>query len=300
MVLTNDSGRHNGRRYPCGAESNLTEVNDMAIKNTKKVGSTDESNLKGMAGKIMESGQQIWLAGLGAFAKAQEEGSKLYDSLIKEGSALEKITSKYTTAKVSEVRGAVETTVNQVKDRATDTLSKLEKVFEDRVSGALGALGIPGREELSDLSRKVEELNRLVKGLGGKGAVNAAPTKVAAKPAVKAAAKPAVKAAAKPAVKAAAKPAVKAVKAAVKPAVKAVKVAVKAVAKPAVKAATKPASGLQKVQAQAQKIAKSVEAQAKVAVKSASKSAKATLEKASSVAKEAVKTVSDAVSDITK
>lgn len=269
----------------------------MAIKNTKKVGSTDESNLKGMAGKIMESGQQIWLAGLGAFAKAQEEGSKLYDSLIKEGSALEKITSKYTTAKVSEVRGAVETTVNQVKDRATDTLSKLEKVFEDRVSGALGALGIPGREELSDLSRKVEELNRLVKGLGGKGAVNAAPTKVAAKPAVKAAAKPAVKAAAKPAVKAAAKPAVKAVKAAVKPAVK---VAVKAVAKPAVKAATKPASGLQKVQAQAQKIAKSVEAQAKVAVKSASKSAKATLEKASSVAKEAVKTVSDAVSDITK
>ena len=264
----------------------------MAIKNTKKVGSTDESNLKGMAGKIMESGQQIWLAGLGAFAKAQEEGSKLYDSLIKEGSALEKITSKYTTAKVSEVRGAVETTVNQVKDRATDTLSKLEKVFEDRVSGALGALGIPGREELSDLSRKVEELNRLVKGLGGKGAVNAAPTKAAAKPAVKAAAKPAVKAAAKPAVKA--------VKAAVKPAVKAVKVAVKAVAKPAVKAATKPASGLQKVQAQAQKIAKSVEAQAKVAVKSASKSAKATLEKASSVAKEAVKTVSDAVSDITK
>ena len=263
----------------------------MAIKNTKKSDSSNESNLKGMAGKIMESGQQIWLAGLGAFAKAQEEGSKLYDSLIKEGSALEKITSKYTTAKVSEVRGAVETTVNQVKDRATDTLSKLEKVFEDRVSGALGALGIPGREELNDLSRKVEELNRLVKGInGGKGS---APAKPAAKKAV-----------AKPVVKAAVKPAVKAVKAAVKPAAKAVKAAVKSIqkvaAKPVAKAVAKPISGLQKVQAQAQKMAKSVEAQAKVAVKSASKSAKATLAKASSVAKDAVKTVSDVVSDITK
>ena len=287
MVLTNDSGRHDGRRFPCGAESNPTKATKMATKNTKKAGSTDESNLKGMAGKIMESGQQIWLAGLGAFAKAQEEGSKLYDSLVKEGSALEKVTSKYTTAKVTEVRGAVETTVNQVKDRATDTLSKLEKVFEDRVSGALGALGIPGREELNDLSRKVEELNRLVKGIGGvKGSAKAAPAKAAVKPAVKVAAKPAAKAAAKPAAKAAAKPAAKA--------------ASKPAAKAAVKAAAKSASGLQKVQAQAQRIAKSVETQAKGAVKSASKSAKATIDKASSAAKEAVKTVSDAVSDITK
>jgi len=259
----------------------------MASKKTKKPSSTDETNLKSMAGKIMESGQQIWLAGLGAFSKAQEEGGKLYDSLVKEGSALEKVTSKYTTAKVSEVRGAVETTVNQVKDRATDTFGKLEKVFEDRVSGALGALGIPGREELNDLSRKVEELNRLVKGIGG---AKGAPAKAAVKPAVKAAAKPAAKAAAKPAVKAAAKPVAKA----------AVKPAVKVTAKPAVKAAAKPASGLQKVQAQAQKIAKNVETQAKVAVKSASKTAKATLDKASLAAKEAVKTVTDAVADSTK
>jgi poly(hydroxyalkanoate) granule-associated protein len=151
----------------------------MATKNTNKAGSKDESSLKGMASKIMESGQQIWLAGLGAFAKAQEEGGKLYDSLVKEGSALEKITSKYTSAKVSEVRGAVENTVNQVKDRATDTLSKLEKVFEDRVSGALGALGIPGREELNELSRKVDELNLLVKGLNTGKVAPAAKAKAA-------------------------------------------------------------------------------------------------------------------------
>jgi poly(hydroxyalkanoate) granule-associated protein len=150
--------------------------------------------LKGMANKIMESGQQIWLAGLGAFGKAQEEGGKLYEALIKEGSALEKITSKYTTGKVDEVRGAVENTVAQVKDRASDTWDKLEKVFEDRVSRALGGLGIPGRDELSDLSRKVDELAKAVRDLGK--SPNAKP---AAAPKAAAKAKPAAKAAKAPA-----------------------------------------------------------------------------------------------------
>jgi poly(hydroxyalkanoate) granule-associated protein len=150
--------------------------------------------LKGMASKIMESGQQIWHAGLGAFAKAQEEGGKLYEALIKEGSALEKITSKYTTGKVEEVRGAVESTVAQVKDRATDTWDKLEKVFEDRVSRALGGLGIPGRDELSELSRKVDELAKAVKDLNKAPAAKASTTKTSAAPKAKAAKAPAKKA----------------------------------------------------------------------------------------------------------
>jgi poly(hydroxyalkanoate) granule-associated protein len=154
--------------------------------------------LKGMANKIMESGQQIWLAGLGAFGKAQEEGGKLYEALIKEGSALEKITSKYTTGKVDEVRGAVESTVAQVKDRASDTWDKLEKVFEDRVSRALGGLGIPGRDELSDLSRKVDELAKAVRDLGK--SPSAKSSKASAAPKAAAKAKPAAKAPTKKAV----------------------------------------------------------------------------------------------------
>ena len=33
--------------------------------------------------------QQIWLAGLGAFSRAEEEGNKLFDSLVKVGEELE-------------------------------------------------------------------------------------------------------------------------------------------------------------------------------------------------------------------
>ena len=117
---------------------------------------------------IMESAQQIWLAGLGAFAQAREEGTKLFDSLVKEGLSLESKTRKLALGKADEVRGAVETSVSQVKERTQETWDKLEKVFEDRVSRALGKLGVPGRKELNELAAKVEELAREIKKLNAK------------------------------------------------------------------------------------------------------------------------------------
>lgn len=132
---------------------------------------------------IMDSAQQIWLAGLGAFAKAQEEGTKLFDTLVREGVSLEQKTRKLAMGKADEVRDAVETGVSQVKERTQETWDKLEKVFEDRVSRSLGKLGVPGRRELNEIAERVEELAREVRKLK--------PARSAAAPAAKpAAAKP--------------------------------------------------------------------------------------------------------------
>jgi poly(hydroxyalkanoate) granule-associated protein len=114
---------------------------------------------------IMESAQQIWLAGLGAFGKAQGEGSRLFETLIKEGVGLEKKTRQIATGKVDEVRGVVESGVSQVRERTQETWDKLEQVFENRVSRALSKLGVPGRKELDELAKRVDELNREVKKL---------------------------------------------------------------------------------------------------------------------------------------
>jgi poly(hydroxyalkanoate) granule-associated protein len=114
---------------------------------------------------IMESAQQIWLAGLGAFGKAQGEGSRLFETLIKEGVGLEKKTRQIATGKVEEVRGVVESGVSQVRERTQETWDKLEQVFENRVSRALGKLGVPGRKELDELSKRVDELNREIRKL---------------------------------------------------------------------------------------------------------------------------------------
>jgi len=126
---------------------------------------------QGVSKTVMDSAQQIWLAGLGAFAKAQQEGGKLFESLVKEGAALDAKTRKFTDAKVSEARGSVESTLGQVRERSQETWDKLEKVFEDRVSRSLGRLGIPGRDEIKTLTSRVEELSREVRKLGEKRGV---------------------------------------------------------------------------------------------------------------------------------
>ncbi|HEY6545647.1 MAG TPA: phasin family protein [Dokdonella sp.] len=125
------------------------------------------SDARGVGKTVMDSAQQIWLAGLGAFAKAQEEGGKLFEALVKEGTALDAKTRKFTEARVNEARGNVESTLGQVRERSQETWDKLEKVFEDRVARALGRLGIPGRDDLRTLTRRVEELSQEVRGLGG-------------------------------------------------------------------------------------------------------------------------------------
>jgi poly(hydroxyalkanoate) granule-associated protein len=120
---------------------------------------------RGVSKTVMDSAQQIWLAGLGAFVKAQAEGGKLFESLVKEGAALDAKTRKFTDAKVAEARGNVESTLGQVRERSQETWDKLEKVFEDRVSRSLGRLGVPGRDEIRTLTSRVEELSREVRKL---------------------------------------------------------------------------------------------------------------------------------------
>jgi poly(hydroxyalkanoate) granule-associated protein len=155
-----------------------------------------------MSRSLVESAQQIWMAGVGAFTRAQGEGSKLFEALVKEGMNIEQHTRKLATGKVDAVRDAVEDRVGVVRERATDTWDRLEKVFEERVQRALNRLGVPGREELSDLVGRVDALTTELKKIGGKPA----PAKAAAKSgngAKKVTKKVANKRSAKPAAKAA-------------------------------------------------------------------------------------------------
>ncbi len=137
----------------------------MAKPKLKTKSGTGPASGAAKARSLVESAQQIWMAGLGAFGRAQEEGTKLFESLVKEGASLEQITRKFATSRVDSARDAVESTVTQVKERAADAWEKLERVFEERVARALQRLGVPGRDEMEALLERVEELNRSVRKL---------------------------------------------------------------------------------------------------------------------------------------
>ena len=126
------------------------------------------------AATVKESAHQIWLAGLGAFAKAQEEGNKVFDALVKEGESIQARTRKVADEKIAEVAG-----------RAAGTWDRLETVFEERVARALGTLGVPTKKDIDKLSKRVAELTAVVQQLteAQEGTAKKVATKAAAVPA---------------------------------------------------------------------------------------------------------------------
>jgi poly(hydroxyalkanoate) granule-associated protein len=154
-----------------------------------------------MSGSVKDSAQQIWQAGLGAFSRAQEEGSKVFDALVKEGVSIQRKTQSVAEEKISEATSKMSSMATDIGSKAAGQWDKLEGIFEDRVAKALNKLGVPSAKDVDALMARIEELNKSVKKLSAKPA---------GKPAVRAAAKPAAKAAPKAPVKAARKqPAVK-------------------------------------------------------------------------------------------
>ncbi len=171
-------------------------------KVAKKVARKTEST-KASVNQAQDYAHEIWLAGLGAFALAQEEGgrifkigtkaiddtsrkvlgesSKLFERLVEEGSKLENKGRKLATDAVGGVRGDVERNLDKVRESAQSNWDKLEKVFEQRVARALARLGVPTSDEISKLSDRVAELNKRVAELAKKQEAKAAAPKPAPK-----------------------------------------------------------------------------------------------------------------------
>ena len=169
------------------------------VKKLQKLSADKKKSNAQLSSTVKESAQQIWLAGLGAFSKAQEEGGKVFEALVKEGLTIQRKTQAVAEEKITEATSRVTTMASDIGSKAQGQWDKLENIFEDRVAKALAKLGVPSARDLEALSARVDALAKSSK---------AASAKAAAKPAAKA---PANKAAAKKAApaKTAAKPAAK-------------------------------------------------------------------------------------------
>lgn len=135
-----------------------------------------------LAQSVRDSAQQIWAAGLGAFAKAQGEGGKVFDALVHEGMKLQKKTQSAAEEKLGAVAQKMSGMADEVGTKAGQHWDKLETIFEDRVARALKRLGVPTAKEVEMLIARID-------ALGGKvAATPAAKKRSVAKPAAKTAA----------------------------------------------------------------------------------------------------------------
>lgn len=203
----------------------VTKVNKSSPKKSSKSTAAPVGGLN-IADAIRDSAQQIWQAGLGAFAKAQEGRSKVFDSLVQEGLSMQRKTQAVAEERLNAATSKVSDMASDITAKATGQWDKLESIFEERVAKALKRLGLPSASELAAMQQQLAALTRQMP---------AAAAKATRQPAVKKAVKASTKVAA--AAKASAKEAAPAAKTAAKKAVK--KVASKATAaKKAVVSAT--------------------------------------------------------------
>ena len=154
----------------------------------KKMKSTTDTAPKGaaglqgsqLAGAVKDSAQHIWLAGMGAFSKAQAEGGKVFEALVREGQNLQRKTQGLAEERISEVTGKMSAMADSVSSKAGQNWDKLESIFEARTAKAMTKLGVPTAKDVDALVQRVDELAAAVARLSKGTAPAKAPAKAAA------------------------------------------------------------------------------------------------------------------------
>lgn len=132
------------------------------VKKLKLLDRVDDQQL---ADAVRNSAQQIWQAGLGAFAKAQEEGGKVFAKLVKNGTHLQKRSRHLAQDKIARINEPGTSMVDPAGKHDGGSWDKLEQVFEDRVARSLSSLGVPSQEEFHALQQRVAQLSQEIDAL---------------------------------------------------------------------------------------------------------------------------------------
>ena len=160
----------------------VKKLKQMADKQAASTGRLFDSAL---ASQVKDSAQQIWLAGMGAFSRAQAEGGKVFEALVKEGSSLQRKTSSAAEDKISEVTSKMSSMAGDVQAKAGQHWDKLEGIFEERTAKALSKLGVPSAKDVEALITRIDELSAKVAKLSKPAPVKASAKKSAPPPAAK-------------------------------------------------------------------------------------------------------------------
>ena len=103
---------------------------------------------------LKESAQKIWLAGLGALSAAEQEGTRMFETLVERGRAFEE-------------RGKER--MEETRSKVGDAASSVEDRIDEKIAAALRRFGVPSRDDIRELTRRVEELNAKIERMNAGG-----------------------------------------------------------------------------------------------------------------------------------
>lgn len=126
---------------------------------TKKVAKSVQSNAK----SVRVTAQELWLASLGAASMARKQTAQLYDNLVTEGKSLQQQSVKIAETVGTDLRKQFDGVFGRVVSAANDNYAFVEGKLGEGVGRVLGRMGVPSRDDIVELSKRVAELSKQVK-----------------------------------------------------------------------------------------------------------------------------------------
>lgn len=125
----------------------------------------DGFDIKDLPDEVTGRAREIWLAGLGALSRLEQEGDKVFEKLVQRGKDYEDKRSEQLQEATDNLRKQQESFTEDVTQRLDDATKSVEKAVSDTLSGTLGRIGVPTRSEVQGLSRRVGELSEKLDAL---------------------------------------------------------------------------------------------------------------------------------------
>ncbi len=144
-------------------EIDMVTKRKSARKTARRSARTTRKAATSVQAQLLETMNNIWLAGLGAVSRAQRGAPQLLEQLITEGARVSTETrgaaEKALRGLVGDVRSTINARLGEARGQAADALENLEKIFQTRVHRALTQIGVPSSDEVAALSKRVDALN---------------------------------------------------------------------------------------------------------------------------------------------
>ena len=135
-----------------------------------------------MTDAMKAQAQQIWLAGLGAFSKAQQDGAKAFEKLVHDGISMQRQAQSKAEEKLAEATHRATQAAQQLNERAGGQWDRLEGLFEERVAKALHRMGMPSIQDLHALQARIAHLEAQLPASAKKASTTKASARAASAP----------------------------------------------------------------------------------------------------------------------
>lgn len=121
--------------------------------------------LKNLPDEVTGRAREVWLAGLGALERLEEEGDKVFETLVERGKQYEDKRRDQIEEATETLRDQQQELTEDVTERLDEATKSVEQVVSDTLSSTLGQIGVPTRDEVRGLSRRVGQLSKKLDAL---------------------------------------------------------------------------------------------------------------------------------------